>query len=359
MTSPTVWVVAPGNGRHGVVGYARRLAPCSGARFVDVPRPEVGRPWPPQVPFPRPSLLHLHYTDQLFGDGCDVAADRAVELAAAVAVPTVVTLHDVPEGDGTARDLRRADAYRRVAAVAGMVVVGSSQERDRLRRCGISGDATVVPLAWEPPPGRPPSPPPAGDPDLPGSFLPPNRHRIGGRGPLAAGPVVAVLGFVYPGKGHAELLAALTGVDLSVQLWCLGGASPGHDDLLTDLAGRAGERGRSFHATGYLSAAALADAARRADVPVCPQPAVSASASMASWIGAGRRPLVQANDYTRELVELAPGAATLYDDDDGLRGAVAAALADPHSTRLDRRPPSLSPRCIGARHAELYRQVAG
>ena len=50
---------------------------------------------------------------------------------------------------------------------------------------------------------------------------------------------------------------------------------------------------------------------------------------MASWIGAGRRPLVQANDYTRELVELAPGAATLYDDDDGLRRAVAAALADP------------------------------
>ena len=139
VTAPTVWVVAPGNGRHGVVGYARRLAPCSGARFVDVPRPEVGQPWPPRVPCPRPSLLHLHYTDQLFGDRCDVAADRAVELAAAVAVPTVVTLHDVPEGDGTARDLRRADAYRRVAAVAGMVVVGSSQERDRLRRCGISG----------------------------------------------------------------------------------------------------------------------------------------------------------------------------------------------------------------------------
>ena len=177
--------------------------------------------------------------------------------------------------------------------------------------------------------------------------------------PLAPGPVVAVLGFIYPGKGHAELLEALAGVDPAVALWCLGGASPGHDDLLAELTRGARERGRPFHVTGYLSAAALADAARRADVPVCPQPAVSASASMASWIGARRRPLVQANAYTRELVDLAPGAATLYDDADGLRRGVAAALADPRSTRLDERPASLSPRRIGARHADLYRQVAG
>ena len=50
-----------------------------------------------------------------------------------------------------------------------------------------------------------------------------------------AGPMVAVLGLIYPGKGHAAVLEALSTLPRDVALWALGAVSDGHDDLLGEL----------------------------------------------------------------------------------------------------------------------------
>ena len=110
-------------------------------------------------------------------------------------------------------------------------------------------------------------------------------------------PDLAVVGFVYPGKGHDEVLAAL-------------------QDLPADVGLLDEELHRRL---------------RTAAVPVAAHRHLSASGSINSWIAAGRRPLVPRNRYSLELADRLPGALTLYDE---LVPALRAALADPASTWL-------------------------
>ena len=88
--------------------------------------------------------------------------------------------------------------------------------------------------------------------------------------------------------------------------------------------------------TGFLPDAELAGWLRSVAVPLAPNPRVGASASIATWIGHGRRPLVPDSPYGRELAERAPGTITLYSGGTpgGLRAAIEAALAEPESTWL-------------------------
>ena len=91
--------------------------------------------------------------------------------------------------------------------------------------------------------------------------------------PPVAGPVarsVAVLGFVYPGKGHADVLEAAADLPADVDVVVIGRASDGHEDLLDDLRRIAGRQRRRFVVTGYLSDAAVDVQLRRAGVPVVP-----------------------------------------------------------------------------------------
>ena len=249
----------------------------------------------------------------------------------------VVTLHDVPAATDGDRDRRRAAAYRRVAGCCDAVVVASEHERRRLAAADVRSRR-----GRHPAPGqsrwRPPSLDAAPRAD-------------------AAGRTVGILGFIYPGKGHADVIAAAGALPADVRLVALGRASDGHDDLAVALQ-RAARRGhRELVVTGFLDDAALAAALDEVDVPIVPARDVSASASLGTWIAAGRRPLVVANDFAREVAAMGPDLVTLYEPE-RLGPALGAALADPASTRrAGAVPASLGIDAVAAAHVALYRRV--
>lgn len=273
----------------------------------------------------RGHVVHAHVTDRLFGASPEEAADVVVALARECRL--VVTLHDLPQpSDGTVNHPRRARAYAAVARAAAAVVVSSDHERRLLDRCLLDtareqdGDVevTVVPLPV----------PVLDDPALddPTPHGPPDAELATGTGD------VAVLGFLYPGKGHDAVLEALDGLPATVGLRALGRPSDGHEDLVGQLVARAAALGRRFEVTGYVPDADLPRLLRSVLVPVAPHQHLSASGSIGSWIGAGRRPLVPVSDYARELLGRNPGAVLLYDD---LPTALAQAVRDPATTWLD------------------------
>ncbi len=266
-----------GPAEHGVVRYARELAEADGGPRADG------------------DLVHVHFTDRLFGPTAEAAELAFVARAVALGRPVVVTLHDVPPQDGSVLQRRRAAAYAAVVGAAAAVVVNSVHEADRLQAFADVAPA-VVPLPVQPlPPG--PVPPPDGQ--------------------------VVVLGFLYPGKGHDEALRALPA---GVGLTALGKPSDGHEDLVDSL----GELG-PLTVTGYVPEEELPARLRGASVPLAPHRHVSASGSIGSWLAAGRRPLVPDVAYTREVEARCPGALWLYDE---LAPQLARALAEPALTWL-------------------------
>ncbi len=146
---------------------------------------------------------------------------------------------------------------------------------------------------------------------------------------------MAVLGWVYPGKGHTEVLTALDGLPADVGLRVLGGASPGHADLLDALAAQARAAGRTLDVDGWVDDADLPDLLRTVDVPVFAPRHVSASASLTAWLASGRRPVTVRSDYTDEVARRAPGTLLLVDDSPAaLAAGIRHALDDPALTHL-------------------------
>lgn len=294
-----------GRPQHGVVRYARELADeaastQAGVRqvstFDDV---RAGHP------------LHVHFTDRLFGDNPDEAAGRFEEFASRA--PVTVTLHDVPQpSDGEASLRRRSDGYRRVVAAARGTVCNSAHEVALLRELGIVDPAAtpgVIPLAVAAPRPRP--------------------IEIG-----ALDPVVALVGFVYPGKGHLEVIEAVARLGIGHEVVALGAASRGHEADVSRLVDHAASLGVAFRATGYLSDAELERRTALAGVPIAAHRHVSASGSILAWMSAGRRPLAADSRYTREMLELRPGTMTLFTED-GMDEAISRAVASPGSTLLE------------------------
>jgi hypothetical protein len=129
--------------------------------------------------------------------------------------------------------------------------------------------------------------------------------------------VIGVFGFVYPGKGHRQVVraaAALRRGGAPVRVRVLGDAAPGHGDEVEELLRTGRALGVPVEVTGRVPETDLSDALRQVAVPVAAHRNVSASASVNSWIAAGRRPLVRNGDYAREMAALRPGTMTLFDD---------------------------------------------
>lgn len=301
-----------GPAEHGVTTHALALARAAGEPVLHLAVPS---PPPPALVLAqladaagpgRP--VHLHVTDRLLGRTAQEGA-LLVEMLAA-ARPVTVTLHDLPQpSDGRHYPSRRS-AYRRIARAAAGVQVSSRYEAALLRAV----DPDVVPVLVALPIQRPAVPPPVGD-----------RPRL-------EGPTVAVLGFLYPGKGHDVVLEALERLGRpDVGLVALGRPSDGHEWLVDELTRRAG--GRRLLVTGYLADAALDGWLLAVDVPVMAPTHVSASGSVHRWIGAGRRPVALRTPYTAELEAARPGCLRLTDD---LPAAIGRALDDPADTWLDR-----------------------
>lgn len=314
--------VVVGPERHGVTRHALDLLAQPGLAEHDVARIEqvdgVEDARRRLADLGDAALVHLHLTDHLLAPTAPECADVVVELAERR--PVSLTLHDLPQvADGPGRYERRRDAYARMAAASRGVVVASRHEADLLR---AACEATALPC------------PPVEVVPLP-MIIGPLTRPVGDTG---ARRDLVVFGYVYPGKGHLDALAALADLPDDVGFTALGQVSPGHDALVGELQRRAAELGRRLDVTGYVSEDELPTRLAAAAVPVAPHRHISASGSINSWLAVGRRPLVPTGTYTDELDARVPGAVLRYGpgtDLPDLADAARAALDHPALTVAD------------------------
>lgn len=256
--------------------------------------------------------VHLQFTDRLFGADAQRAVAVVRDLAADIhrgGGRITATLHDLPQPSDGANCGTRTQAYASLAGALDGMVVCSEHERSLLHDIGVRESVTVIPLPIAP--------------QAPGERAQP--------GP----PSVAVFGFIYPGKGHAEVLDAMAGLPPDVRMMAIGEPSAGHDDLVDDLRLSARAQERPFVMTGHVPDDAIVRVLQAVTVPVAHHRHVSASASLNSWLSAGRRPLVTTSRYVREVADRNPDALWLYDDDPGsLSAAIRSALDEQSSTWL-------------------------
>jgi hypothetical protein len=300
-----------GPDRHGVVRFGVELDAALNTADLVTRLCRVDRVADVSTTFAVERGVHLQFTDRLFGASAQQAAAAVLDLIARVhrsGSRVTATLHDLPQNSDGTNHVTRAHAYFAVAKELDAVVVSSVHERVLLSDIGIDG-STVIPLPITPP--------------VPAPFE--------GHHPAT----VAVFGFVYPGKGHAEVLAAMTGLGPGIAMLAIGEPSAGHDELIDELDRDARAAGRRFTVTGHVPDQALTEILRGVTVPVVHHRHVSASGSLNAWLSAGRRPLAPATRYSREIADRNPGALSLYPDDDrGLAAAIRAALDEPSSTWL-------------------------
>lgn len=328
MTAPVPTQLIVGPSTNGVVEYATDLGSALAARAPRDPgRGDTGveilrvadASEALEAARTRPRV-HLHVTDALFGSTLEDAASAVARIVEGTSVS--VTLHDVPqESDGDRNLIRRRDAYRLM--IAGAVGVGvSSRHEAALAAEHLGVEAAVMPLGTRS--GRSPAVDLAVDP-----------------GSVALGSVdVVVAGYVYPGKGHDDVVraAGLAAARLGrpVTVTALGGAAPGHSDEVDSLDRLAGEHGVEFALTGRLDDDEYRRRCRSAGIPVVAHRHYSASRSLLDWAEQGRRALVVDTRYTREMDLLRPETLTLVEPSvEALAGAIEACAQDPASTALD------------------------
>lgn len=317
-----------GPARHGVVRYARDVA--DQVRLLDPDATVVQVSDPAELVgvaagYPR---VHLHVTDRLLGRGPEEAA-ALVERVADVTRLTV-TLHDVPQpSDGVVNLPRRVSGYARVAAAAAGVVVNSRHEALLLVEHDVvpaDRAVAVIPLGASPASATAPASASA---------------ALGDAHPAAL--VALVAGYVYPGKGHDDVVRAVAvaadrlraaGHALAeVAVVAVGGPSAGHERDVDALRAEADRRGVDLRVTGSLDDEAFRAALRGPGIPVAAHQHLSASRTLLDWGEQGRRPLVVSSRYAREMAALRPGTLTPYAPG-LLPEALVRAWRDPASTVL-------------------------
>ena len=228
----TVRYVVAGPTRHGVVRHALRLGasdPFLSRALVRVPS-EVSGHEPPGLrdALPPGSTAFLHVTDRLFGTSPEEAA--ATVRALAVGSTLALSLHDVPQAsEGKEWYQRRRDAYAEFVSAATQLVVASEFEKGLLAACvddpesvaAVMRKTTVVPLPLE----------------TGGS-----RHPV----PDGDSAEIAVLGYLYPGKGVEDVIDAAASMAADgrvVSVVNYGAAAEGHEDLVGQLGTEPGGPG--------------------------------------------------------------------------------------------------------------------
>lgn len=322
-----------GDPGHGVVGYASDVA--SALRRLDdrvdvVAVTDMAEALEHARRAPR---VHLHVTDRLLGGSPEEAAQNLERLAQATRL--TITLHDVPQtSDGTVLP-RRIAAYTRFLGAAEAAVVNSRHEQHLVAEFLPEATAPfAIALGAR---VRTASPRPVG-----------HRARTRGAAPEARDLAVLIAGYVYPGKGHAPAIRAAaaaaqalrsSGEQLgTVSVQAIGRPSPGHEGDVDALRTDAESRGVVFYVTGFLDDEKFAARMLSEGIPLAAHEHVSASRSMLDWVEAGRRPLVIASRYSREMAMLRPDTMTLYDPDD-LALRLAEAWSDPERTWLGTETP--------------------
>lgn len=340
-TRPTVVTllhVVPGPERHGVTRHGLGLQEHLGTGPASVQLLRCGRLDELGDGALAGRVAVVQVTDRL------LAADPGTALVAwrrvtAGAARLTVVLHDLPQrSDGTSRRAR-SELYAALAADADEVVVASRHELlllavvlrwARPRQAGaVLRRTRVVPLPVE---------------RLPDPAAPDGGHARGQDDDVLT---VVTQGFVYPGKGLEEVIdaTALAARDprlrgRRVQVRNLGRAAAGHEELVGQLAARARAAGVSWSTSGWVEDAELPPLLAAATVPVAAHRHLSASGSIATWLAAGRRPVVLPSRYAEELAARLPGALAVVptagaaDVVPALAAALADALSAPGTTYL-------------------------
>lgn len=311
VTTPDVPVqLLTGPPRHGVARYARDLV----GRLPSAPVIEAEDPARLVAAVAGHRRAHLQFTDRLVARSPEDAADLVEALVASTRL--TVTLHDVPqESDGERNLVRRCGAYARICAAAAGIAVNSEHEAALLAEHRVTDRRPrVIPL------GASTQPVPA----LP--VLP------------APGVTALIAGWIYPGKGHDDVVRAVAGAARRLRsgtgtVLAIGAPSPGHEQDVRALVALAADLGVRFTVTGGLDDDDYAAALRSPGVPVAAHRHLSASRSLLDWGEQGRRPLVAASRYAAEMAELRPGTLVTYPDG-GLVEALVRAVLDPASTVL-------------------------
>lgn len=328
----TVWAIGPR--AHGVTCHLLDLAAALGdagahvrlERHLHPPRRRHLREAPTGV-------HHVAFTDALFGSSIAAAATAFEAFATALPSPLVVTLHDVPGDDpDEARDQRRIAGYQRVADCADALIVCTQAEARRLQDfSGRRVEVVPLPVAC------------------------PGPHEVLEPGTLPEAPSIGVLGWIFPGKGHAEAITAAA--DSAIRsVVAIGGVAPGHRDLADELHRRAAREGVAFQVTGFLRDGQFLASARSISVPIAGNHGASASGSLRSWLAAGRVPLAGDSTEARALLAAYPGSVHRYVAGDRamLAGQAIRALHEPEWTRTDRVPAGPD---IGAAHLAIYHRA--
>jgi hypothetical protein len=307
---------------HGAVGHAEQVGVLLAAAGAEV------------VVTGPADVVHAQFTDALWGRDIVAAATAYQRWAASTTAPVVVTLHDVPGGDPDgARDARRAAGYARVVAASDEVIVSSLHEATKVAQlCGRRPRFIELPL-----------------PVFPSSSCARAEAFA-----WAGATTLGLLGFLYPGKGHAEAIDVAARQSPVPWVVSLGAVSPGHQALRQELDRHAAAQGVRLVVTGALAESALVAAAASITVPLSPNRLVSASASLLAWIGCRRRPVSASSAYSCEISARHPGQISLYDDVAGLDSLIRAGVAQPERTKLTVVPPWFD---VGAQHVEVYRQA--
>ncbi|CAN5593827.1 hypothetical protein BH24ACT15_BH24ACT15_23910 [soil metagenome] len=276
------------------------------------------------------NITHLQFTDNLWGGDAASAAHSMCQTLRSATGPVVVTLHDLPDpADDPGRWRRRAPVYQQVARLADRVVVCSHHERRRLRLVAPDIGADVVPNPLPPQP------------------------QVTGSTRLGQG-MVGVLGWVFPDKGHADVIRAVANLPAPRRVVILGAVAQGHTTYAAQLKDLACRLQVPLSLTGWLAPTAQRHLMGVVDVAVAPHRNPSASGSMLAWIAAGRRPLIRRSAYAEELALRAPMAVTMYDPS-RLSTAIHRELTDP--ARTIGVPPELALETAARRHLKIYTAV--
>lgn len=308
--------VVPDTDRGAIGMYAREVAAGAGAPVLRGSLAELD-----DLAARRDEAWHVHFCDRSYAATPGEAAARIARWAATGRL--TLTLHDAPQP--WASEERQRGYLGAVRAAAGWVANSHHEVRlvqEAQRRCEPGEPLPTAQVVHLPVPE------------------PVTRETADDVAPGTATVTLAVVGWVYPDKGHREVVRAATRLveeGHRVRVRCLGAAVDGHADLVEELQRRAERGGVELEVTGFVEQADLERAMRAATVPVAAHRHVSASGSVNSWISTGRRPVVADSRYTRELDALRPGTLLLFDgeDDSGaaLDAVVRQAVADPSLTR--------------------------